>query len=268
MTMLQAITSTQNNQVKLWSQLLTKKGREEQRKFIVEGTHLVQEALISDVNIDCIVFSEKRGIPSEINSLVVQQKIKTNPVSESVLTKCSDTKSPQSVFAVIHRPSNEWNSLIEKENSLVVLIDGVQDPGNLGTIIRSADASGADGVLLGQGTVDLYNPKTLRSTMGSVFHLPVIECNIIDVLQQLKQETSIQVVSTSLQAKTSCYTSNFRSSTWFMFGNEGQGVSSEAGAYVNHSIKIPMQGKAESLNVAMAATILLFEALRQRQHNT
>ncbi len=260
-----SITSTQNPAVKQWAGLLTKKGRDEQQRYLIEGAHLVQEALRAGYPIETIIFSEERGIPNEIKAYEGKQA-EWISVSEAVLKKCTDARTPQAVCAVVRRMPMSWNALIEKQQALVVLVDGVQDPGNLGTIIRSADAAGADGVLIGKGTVDLYNPKTLRSTMGSLFHLPVVECDLIEVLQQVRQQPSIQIVNTSLQAEHSCYASDFRESTWFIFGNEGQGVSAEVAAYVNHAVKIPMEGKAESLNVAMAATILLFEALRQRKH--
>ena len=262
------ISSVHNPQVKQWVQLLSKKGRDTQGKFMVEGTHLVQEALRQSVYpVDCVVYSEERGVPTELADYVGQQG-EWISVSESVFGKCSDTKSSQSILAVVHRPAIEWMPFLNKEDALVVLIDGVQDPGNLGTIVRSADAAGADGVLLGKGTVDLYNPKTLRSTMGSLFHLPAMECDLIEVLKLLKDQPEVQIVNTSLQAEHSCYSSDFRPSTWFVFGNEGQGVSADISRYVTHEVKIPMVGKAESLNVAMAATVLLFETMRQRNDPT
>ncbi|NHN34550.1 RNA methyltransferase [Paenibacillus sp. S3N08] len=150
-----------------------------------------------------------------------------------------------------------------KPLGLVVVIDGVQDPGNLGTIIRSADAVGATGVLLGKGTVDLYNPKTVRSTMGSLFHLPIASGDL-HALLPAAAEQGVAIVTTSLQATSSCYDFDFRRPVWFVIGNEGQGVSAEVSALSTEQILIPMQGKAESLNAAMAATVVLFEAMRQR----
>jgi TrmH family RNA methyltransferase len=153
--------------------------------------------------------------------------------------------------------------LLEQVNGLVIVIDGVQDPGNLGTIIRSADAVGATGVVLGRGTVDLYNPKTIRSTMGSLFHLPILESDLHELLPLARQK-NIRLVSTSLQAQHSCYELDMADTIWFILGNEGSGVSESLQPFVSQQIIIPMRGKAESLNVAMAATVLLFEAGRQR----
>ncbi len=148
-------------------------------------------------------------------------------------------------------------------NELVVAVDGVQDPGNLGTIIRSADAVGAQGIVLGKGTVDLYNPKTVRSTMGSMFHLPIAEADLTQLLPRA-QAGGAQLVITDLSASRSCYDLDLTKPTWLVLGNEGSGVSPEVSALVNETVIIPMRGESESLNVAMAATVLLFEAMRQR----
>jgi TrmH family RNA methyltransferase len=258
----QEITSIHNPKIKLWSQLLTKRGREAQGKFILEGVHLIREALQANIEIEVMLFSLEKGYPSELpelNDLVCE----VIGVSDAVLAKCSDTQTPQGVLAVALKPMYLKEQLWEQAEGLVVVIDGLQDPGNLGTIIRSADAVGATGIVLGRGTVDLYNPKTIRSTMGSLFHLPILEYELHELLP-LAREKGIQLVSTSLQAEQSCYELDLTKATWFIVGNEGSGVSAELQPYVSQQTIIPMLGKAESLNVAMAATVLLFEAGRQR----
>lgn len=257
---LQEITSIHNPKVKLWSQLLTKRGREAQGKFILEGVHLVREALQANVELEVILFSLDKGYPTELPTDITSEII---GVSDAVLAKCSDTQTPQGVLAVALKPMWSKEPLWEQVNGLVVVIDGIQDPGNLGTIIRSADAVGANGIVLGKGTVDLYNPKTIRSTMGSLFHLPILEYDLHELLP-FAREKGIQLVGTSLQAEQSCYELNLTKATWFIVGNEGSGVNTELLQYVGQPVIIPMRGKAESLNVAMAATVLLFEAGRQR----
>jgi RNA methyltransferase, TrmH family len=258
----QEITSINNPKIKLWSQLLTKRGRETQGRFILEGIHLVLESLHANLVLEVILFSLEKGYPSEMpESIHISCEI--IGVSDAVLAKCSDTQTPQGVLAVALKPEWSKDEMLEQVNGLVIVVDGVQDPGNLGTIIRSADAVGATGVVLGRGTVDLYNPKTIRSTMGSLFHLPILEFDLHELLSLARQK-DIQLVSTSLQAEQSCYELDMTGSTWFIVGNEGSGVSLELQKYVSQQIIIPMRGKAESLNVAMAATVLLFEAGRQR----
>src|SRR5690554_324829 len=154
------ISSVTNPRVKQWSQLLDKKGRERQDKFIVEGIHLVLEALQSQEMIESIVYSMDSGLPDSMQQDAFPH-IEWISVSPSVIAKCSDTVTPQGIFAVIHKQSSELAAIIEDPCPLVIVIDGIQDPGNLGTIIRSADAVGATGVVIGQGSVDLYNPKTI-----------------------------------------------------------------------------------------------------------
>ncbi len=260
------ITSVQNPRVKQWAQLLEKKTRDKEHKYIIEGIHLVQEALISDAPVECIVYSMEQGMPADIEKLTASHlDVEWIGVTEAIIAKCSSTETPQPVFAIVHKQSSDMGALMEQEHALVVVVDGVQDPGNLGTIIRSADAVLADAVILGKGTVDLYNPKTIRATMGSMFHLPVLEGNLHELLPAAKR-SGARIVSTSLQAEHTCYAYDFRPSTWLLVGNEGKGVSAAVEAYVDDRIIIPMPGRAESLNVAMATSVLLYEALRQRRY--
>ncbi|RKN65499.1 RNA methyltransferase [Paenibacillus ginsengarvi] len=261
------IQSAQNPKVKLWVQLLDKKGRDKQSAYLVEGIHLVQEAIRFEAGVQTLLYSAERGMPAEIEALLDSGAVaECIPVSEQVLAKCSDAQTPQPVIAIVNKAGGEAERLLVREDSLVVVVDGVQDPGNLGTIIRSADAVGATGVVLGKGTVDLYNPKTVRSTMGSLFHLPVVEADLLPLLAKAREQ-GVRLLNTSLQAKQSCYEADLTGPVWFVLGNEGKGVSPEVAAQIGEHVIIPMKGPAESLNVAMAATVLLFEAMRQRGLN-
>ncbi|MBD2861686.1 TrmH family RNA methyltransferase [Paenibacillus oceani] len=257
------IESLQNPRVKLWAQLLDKKGRDKQGLYLVEGIHLVQEALRYDAGVETVLYSEERGLPAEIAACLNDGMVERIAVTEQVLIKCSDAQTPQPVIGIVRKSAKTIEQLLASPESLVVVVDGVQDPGNLGTIIRSADAVGAAGVVLGKGTVDLYNPKTVRSTMGSMFHVPVVETELLPLLD-LARSRGIQLVGTSLQASRSCYDMDLTVPTWIILGNEGKGVSAEVAAQVDTGVIIPMKGRSESLNVAMAATVLLFEAMRQR----
>ncbi|TVY05569.1 TrmH family RNA methyltransferase [Paenibacillus cremeus] len=260
------ISSVHNERVKQWTQLLDRKGRDKQGRFLIEGVHLVQEALGSDIPPDVLVFSaERRDAVAGLLREAETRGLECVAVTEAVLAKCTDTETPQPVFAVV--PKLPWRAAdllaASEKAGLVAVIDGIQDPGNLGTIIRSADAVGASGVLLGKGTVDLYNPKTVRSTMGSLFHLPIVQGDLTEWLPQAA-ERGVRIVSTRLENAVSIYAYDFRQPTWFVIGNEGQGVSAAVQALAGDHVQIPMQGRAESLNAAMAATIVLFEAMRQR----
>lgn len=271
---MEPIRSLQNSQVKAWSQLQTKKGRDASGTFLVEGAHLVGEALRSGFDIDAVIYvpgspaaaeTEEAGVPGHL----------WVPVSEQVMEKVTDARTPQGVAAVVRMPDAANPARTEQLlgagiAGAIVAVDAIQDPGNLGTVIRSADAAGAAGVLLGRGTVDLYNPKTVRATMGSLFHLPVISCDLPEALPRLKA-SGVRVVATSLAATQSCYEAPLGGKVCLLLGNEGAGVSPEVQALADEAVIIPMQGAAESLNVAMAATVLLFEAMRQRDfsnHNS
>lgn len=260
------ILSVSNSRVKQWSQLLTKRGREEQGCFLLEGIHLTLEALRSGAEVPTVLYSLDRGIPAEL-AAYQESGAEWIGVSEAVLDKCTETRTPQGIVSVCRKLPWTSADFLNRPDALVVAVDGVQDPGNLGTIIRSADAVGATGVLLGRGTVDVYNPKTVRGTMGSLFHLPVAEGDLRSLLPAAK-EKGIKLVGTRLGAKRHCYELDLTEPVWLLMGNEGSGLSPDIEAYVDTDVVIPMRGKAESLNVAMAASVLLYEAMRQRHFSS
>lgn len=259
------ILSPQNARVKGWAQLQEKKHRDKQNKYVVEGIHLVQEALSSRADIECVAYDVERGIPRELAAFPDTAGVEWIGVSRAIISKVSDTPSPQPVFAVIRKEARRWQDLVMLDGGLVMVLDGLQDPGNVGTIIRTADAVGAAGVVLGRGCADLYNPKTLRSTMGSLFHLPVVEGDLMEMLPEARS-LGARLVTTLLEGKQSCFEYDFQGTCWIVIGREGSGVSPEVAALVDDAIRIPMPGQAESLNAAMAATVLMYEALRQREY--
>jgi len=265
------ISSVQNERVKQWASLLDKKYRDRSGQFLVEGVHLVLEALKGNADVKAIIYDTERGIPAELkheretNDSAATLGLEWIQASRSVMAKCTGTDTPPPVFAILSKLSSDTAALF-KSNCLVVVLDGVRDPGNAGTIIRSADAVGANAVILGKGCVDLYNPKTVRSTMGSLFHLPIIEGDLLELMPKAKT-AGIKLVGTSLQAENTCYSYDWTQSTWLLMGSESEGLSSQVSELVIESVIIPIVGQAESLNVAMAATVLLYEGLRQRGFN-
>ncbi|CAM4414033.1 TrmH family RNA methyltransferase [Paenibacillus tarimensis] len=263
----QHIASQQNPKVKEWAALLEKKQRDRTGRFILEGVHLIQEALISGAPVETVVYDTERGLPAELEPLLRSEDgypCTLVEASAAVMSKCTGTDTPPPVFGIVLKAEADTAQLYGP-NALVVVLDGLRDPGNVGTIIRSADAVGASAVVIGKGSVDLYNPKTVRSTMGSLFHLPVIEADLAQLLPE-GRERGIRLVGTSLQAEQSCFSYDWNGPAWLLLGNESNGLSAEVSALVDESVLIPMRGKAESLNVAMAATVLLHEAMRQRYY--
>jgi TrmH family RNA methyltransferase len=263
------IASQSNDRVKGWAGLLEKKQRDQRGEYLIEGIHLVMEAILCKADISVIVYDADKGVPRELQSEPYASAAASQEwisASRAVMSKCSDTDTPPPVFAVVRKPKPGLSALF-RPHCLVIGLDGLSDPGNVGTIIRSADAVGADAVILGKGTVDLYNPKTVRSSMGSIFHLPIIEGDLAELIPQGK-ERGIAMAGTSLQAEKNVYDCDWRRSVWLIMGNESRGLSPQTEAALDEAVIIPMPGQAESLNVAMASTIMLYEALRQRKFYT
>jgi RNA methyltransferase, TrmH family len=247
---LKYIQSLQNPQVKQWKKLLTKKERDRSGTFLVEGYHLVEEALKQEGQVSEIIVSEKTGLPPRLDAGQTPIFMVTEEISDSL----SDTEAPQGIFAVCQQSNHDTS--LEKAKTFL-LIDAVQDPGNLGTMIRTADAAGIDGVIVGRGSVDIYNSKVLRSAQGSHFHLPIIRGDLHEWIPKLK-EKNISVYGTALEGATAYTSISTTNSFALMVGNEGNGISKDLLADTTANLYIPIYGKSESLNVAVATGILLY----------
>lgn len=262
---MQRIESEQNPKIKRWRRLGTKKGREREKAFLAEGVRLVEEALKSKTHtVSALIFSEENHRDREPLQpfLEAQPDLRVFCVPSSLFRRLSDTETPQGVAAEVSIPT-QAPSFLQRDRVFLLILDEVQDPGNVGTMIRTADAAGMDGVVLGSGSADPYNPKVIRSTMGSVFHLPVLQRPLSDWMPSLK-EHQIQLLSTSLTRGVSYDTAGiYQRKTALVLGNEAQGVSAEIGRWMDTEVTIPIYGKAESLNVASAAAILAYEVRRQ-----
>ncbi len=241
------IESPKNARVKQWKKLLTKKGRDETGLFLLEGFHLVEEAVKSRAPLVELMVDERTAIPPgwDVSVPVVI-------VTEAVMKAISSTETPQGIAAVCRQLSTELEGV-----KTALLIDAVQDPGNLGTMIRTADAAGIDAVILGEGCADVYNPKVVRATQGSLFHLPVVKGDLAQWIARFKEQ-GILVYGTALENAVDYRTVPPSSSFALLVGNEGSGVRREWLEMTTETIYIPIYGQAESLNVAVAAGILLY----------
>lgn len=244
----------------------SKKIRQKQSRFLIEGLKSVVEAVNSAVCIDFIVLSDgfldnnKNKIRSLLKDL---NGIKIFKTSNNVFQKLSDTVTPQGIMAIAQQKQHKLQEVI-KNNFLIVALDRVGDPGNMGTIIRTADAAGADAVLIGKGCVDIYNPKVVRTTMGSIFRVPIIQTDdLLKTLNKLKQAGG-NIVTTFLDTQNLYYNIDLSTPTIIVLGQEDEGVSNNILDISDYVVKIPMPGNAESLNVSVACGILLFEAVKQR----
>ncbi|MDP4108101.1 MAG: RNA methyltransferase [Bacillota bacterium] len=244
------IQSIKNPQVKQWKKLLTKKERDKTGTFLIEGFHLVEEALKNQEQIIEIIVSEKVELPPRFDF----GSASITTVTDEISKELSDTETPQGIYAICQETVDQ--TFVEKAKSLL-LIDAVQDPGNLGTMIRTADAAGIDAVIVGHGSVDIYNSKVLRSAQGSHFHLPIVRGNLEEWIETLKKR-NIPVYGTALEnAKT--YTETAPQEEFALIvGNEGSGMNQDLLAATTSNLYIPIYGQSESLNVAVAAGILLY----------
>lgn len=259
------ISSSKNPIIKEIKSLFKRKNRWENRLFIIEGIKLVEEAIDNEVQIKNILYIEKLLSYKEGETLYNKLSEKGNliKVSDAVFSEITDTENSQGIIAIglFEQRSLDY---LDKKNQFLMFLDGIQDPGNLGTIIRSADAFNVDGIILGQGCVDAYNPKVVRATMGSIFRVPLYVMNNNDILSSL-QANGYELYSTSLEGSVPNYAINYTDNFVIVIGSESKGVRKDILELSHKLIKIPMPGSAESLNAGVAASIIMYEAMKQRE---
>jgi len=249
---METITSLKNPKVLAWKSLKEKKGRLEHHAFLVEGSKMVREALDSGLNAKAILLRDDM----EDHSLSPSDSIPLYILPAHVFNAVCDTKTPQGIAAVLDLDTKPASG------PRMLVLDGVQDPGNVGTIIRTADAAGFDGILLSRECADLFSPKVLRATMGSVFHLGFsFPASLPDALEELKKK-GYSILSSQLDGDPFYARHNIASSFVLVIGNEGNGVSDEVKAVATHRLCLPMRGSAESLNAAVAAGIMMYDLTR------
>ena len=258
------ITSKDNGNIKEIKKLKEKKYRLENKKFIIEGFRFLEEGLKSNFEIDKIVVRESSLEKFKLKFQIYFNNLDENIIvlSDNLFKSIASTENSQGVLATVKMKA--YNYTVEA--GMYVLVDKVQDPGNLGTIIRTAHSAGCKGVILTKDTVDLYNEKTLRSTMGSIFNLPIILDDKLTFTKGL-MEKGFNLICSSLQTNLNFYDVNLTHNSIIAVGNEGNGISEEILNMATTKVKIPMLGSTESLNVGIAASIMIYEGVRQRLIN-
>ena len=235
--------------------------------YLEAPAELIQEVYVSEE------FLEKHGVGTATGreeglGADLVQKLSTSgyeKVSNEVFAKMSDTQTPQGILAVVKQPDYKLNQLLTCQNPLLVVLENLQDPGNLGTILRTGEGAGITGVIMSDTTVDIYNPKVIRSTMGSIYRVPfVYERDLRAVLDKL-HEAGIKTYAAHLKGQDYYDSFSFKEPTAFLIGNEGNGLTEELSQGATSYLKIPMEGKVESLNAGVAAALLIYEAHRQRK---
>ena len=260
---MQIITSKDNEKLKHIKKLKEKKYRDIQNCFIVEGIKLVEEAILENQNIKNVIICEDC-----INNGTIEQKLllkiaKYNCiyVSKNVFDTISEVNSPQGIMAIVEK--NNKNDNIDYTEDIIVVLDNLQDPGNLGTILRTIDSANLKQVIVTKNTVDLYNPKVVRSTMGAIFRVKRIETeDLTSTLQEIKKN-GFEIICTSLEGSESIYNIHFTKKV-IVIGNEANGISKEVLDVADKKVKIPMLGKTESLNASVATGIMIYEYVRTK----
>ncbi len=260
---MQVISSKENELIKHIKKLKDKKERDISNEYVIEGIKLIQEAIQEKVKIKQIIICEEcekaESIPKELMYEIA--KYECIYINKKLYNYLTEVKTPQGILAIIEKESSENN--IDYKQEIIVALDGIQDPGNLGTILRTVDSIGLTQILVSKDTADSYNPKVVRSTMGAIFRVKVIECEDLEkTLKEIKKH-KFEIVVTSLQTKNSIYDINYNKKV-VVIGNEANGVQKSIQNLADKKVKIPMLGKTESLNASVATGIILYEYVRQR----
>ena len=259
------ITSRQNPLIKRAIQIRV--GNEPGFMF-VEGARLVDEAIAAGASIESIIYTSAFAETDRGKLLfarVARMHFRGALVPEQIMHAICDTESPQGIVALAAQPRAELDDVFTGDAPLVVVVDGLQDPGNLGAIIRAAEAGGAAGVVTTPGTVEPFSPKALRASMGSAFRLPVVRRAVVEAVVAAARENGCTVLAALTHGEVRYTDADWRRPTVVLIGNEGAGLSPDALALADETVAIPIASAVESLNAAMAATVLVFEAARQRR---
>lgn len=257
------ITSSSNQQIKNVSSLIKRaKERKKQGVFVVEGKKMLQEAPKEWVQ--KVYLAERLWNTGGMEALLADYDYEV--VSDQVFNSMADTKTPQGILAVVRMPIYTPDSLLKDRQTHLLVLESIQDPGNLGTMLRTGEGAGVTGILMNHTTVDLFSPKTIRSTMGSIYRVPYyITEDLSGTLVALKQR-KITLYAAHLQGAVTYDTPDYtKTGTAFLIGNEGNGLTEETAELADVRIKIPMEGQVESLNAAISASLLMYEVHRQKR---
>lgn len=260
------ISSTGNAKVKKAAALGKKaKYRRETGLFVVEGPKMAAELpadKMDSVYVTEQFFQSRREFCQSLDRICCMEV-----VTDEVMKAMSDTETPQGILAVARQSRYEIKDILNRqEKAHIMILETLQDPGNLGTILRTAEGAGASGIIMDKGTADIYSPKVIRSTMGSVFRMPFVYAeDLEETLKELKK-AGVRLYAAHLRGAKEYDQEDYTGSTGFLIGNEARGLSDGAASLADVCVKIPMAGKVESLNAAVAASVFMFEAARQRRN--
>lgn len=260
---MQTITSKDNELIKHIRKLKDKKYRDESNEYVVEGVKLVEEAVKENAKIKQIIVCEDTTRTYEIPTHIMLEiaRYECISVTNKIFNIITQVTNPQGIMAIIEK--NAQNAKIDYTQDIIVVLDDVQDPGNLGTILRTVDSIGLNQIIVSKGTADAFNSKVVRSTMGAIFRIKIIEVeNLAQAIKEMRKH-HFKLMVTSLQTKNSIYDIDFYKKI-IVIGNEANGVSKEIQDMADEKAKIPMLGRTESLNASVAAGVVMYEYVRQK----
>ncbi len=259
------IISPGNKQITYIQKLQKKRSfRKEEGVYVVEGERLFSEVSFKDI-VHVYMSSTFLKSHPEIQIRMEKQNIPVEEMTDGVFQAVSDTVTPQGVLAIVRQAHYKMEEMLKGAATALLLLDNLQDPGNLGTVFRTAEGAGVSGILLSRDTVDLYNPKVVRATMGAIYRVPFLYVdNMAETIADLRKK-SIQIFASTLEDSVPYDSIDYTGPYGVVVGNEGQGIRRENVQASTKCIHIPMEGKVESLNAAVAASVILFEGLRQRR---
>lgn len=267
------IKSKGNKNYKKLKNLGNKNGRKKIGQYVCEGKSMLYEAFNSHVVIQDLYINnsflntQNNELIKKVYNYGYNNKLNTYLLSDDLFNKLSFTENPQGILFTVKQKSNLDKLDFTNKESLYIICNSIQDPGNIGTIIRTSDAVDADGVIITKGCVDPYNPKAVRATMGSIFHIPIIFYNDIYMLIKEMKDYGVKIYASSPNTKNMIYDTDFNVPLAIILGNEANGIDNSILNLSDEIIKIPLPGKAESLNVSVAAGVIMYEVLRQRMTN-
>lgn len=268
------ITSPGNARIKSVVSLRQKaKARREADVFLTEGIKMFLEAPIERIrevyiseSFSCQDGRTEAAVREKLKSLEKLKNVVCETVSQEVFRKISDTCSPQGILCILQAYHYELADMLQRDKPLLLLLEDIQDPGNLGTMLRAGEGAGIDGVILSRDSVDIYNPKTIRATMGSVYRVPFVYTQDLHQTMTALRGEGIRLYAAHLKGERTYDACDYTEGCAFLIGNEGNGLKKETADLADHYMKIPMAGEVESLNAGVAAAILLYEAARQRRN--
>jgi TrmH family RNA methyltransferase len=264
------ISSRDNSIVKFLRSLADPKRRKKEQAFLIEGVKMVEEALRDNLGVKTVVaapsLTQHQG--KGVLKLSESKGIDIVWVTERLMDVLAESKTPQPVMAVVQMKQHTEESLLNHQARLIVVAHQLQDPGNLGAIIRTAEAVGASGIAITSNTVDPFNAKAVRASMNSILRLPVVPVGNIATFIQKCRQTGFQTVATALDGDKTHFAVDLTKPTAVIVGQEGAGLPQDIMAAIDLHVRIPMAETIDSLNVATAAAVVLYEAMRQRFHNS